>query len=150
MTSDATSQTEQIRERLRRGEDEARELGHEVADITQELRRLAADEMQLGIAEVKEQVNFAIRGAVLGVSAFIFAEFVVVFLGLAVMFALDTALATWAAALITAGIFLVLTAILALLARAYIKRVKMKPQRLIQSIKEDITWARNQIRSNGT
>ena len=140
--------TDRIKERLKRGEDEARELGHEVADIAAELRLLAAQEAELGAAEMKEQVSYAVRGAGMGLGAFLFADLVLVFLGLAIVFALETVVPMWAAALITAGIYLLVTAILAMLAMSALKKVSFQPKRMINSLKEDIQWAKNLMTSN--
>jgi len=138
----------QIRERLRQAEEEARQLGHEVADITGELRQLAAEEVQLGVAEVKEQVGFALKGGMLMLAGLIVAEFILVFLGLAAMFAIDTVLQAWAAALITAAGFLILSGLLLLLGRMFLKKLTWKPQKLMNSLGEDAKWARSLLSSN--
>jgi uncharacterized membrane protein YqjE len=147
MTTDQAT-TDRIRERLKRGEEEARELGHNVADIAAEIRLLAAQEAELGMAEMKEQANYAVRGGIMGAVAFLMLNLVLVFLGLAILFALETALPFWAAALITAGIYLLVAAILGMVAMSFIKKVSFQPKRMINSLKEDVQWAKNLMTSN--
>jgi uncharacterized membrane protein YqjE len=138
-----------LRARLKQGEEEARNLGYEVAEIAAEIRQLAAEEVELGVAEAKEQVSYATRAAGLGVAAFVVAEIMLVFLGLTVMFALATGMDLWLAALITSIGFAVISAALAYVAYTFFKKVTLKPERMIQSLKEDASWARSLLKSSG-
>lgn len=55
----------------------------------------------------------------------------------------------WAAALIVTGAFLVLAAISALAAKSFLAGVApLLPERTIESLKEDLTWAKRRVRSN--
>jgi hypothetical protein len=70
------------------------------------------------------------------------------FLFLTIMFALDTALPLWAAALITAAIALALAAVFAMLAMEQFKRFSPVPKRFIRTVREDIQWAKTQMQSS--
>jgi tetrahydromethanopterin S-methyltransferase subunit C len=134
-----------IGDQLRHSREEAREVGSEVADIAADLRLLAAKEVELARAEVKEGVQAYGRGAGYGAAAAIFGWLTLLFACLGLMFGLDEVLPLWAAALITAAILLVVTAVLGLLARASIKSGSLVPTKAMNSVREDLRWARAQL-----
>jgi uncharacterized membrane protein YqjE len=138
-----------LKETLRATREEASGLRGEVGDIASELQRLAQLEMQLAKAETDEAKSHATRGAGFGFLAFETAMIGVIFLFLAVMFALDTAMPLWAAALITAGIGLLLAAILGMLARSEMKQFSPMPRRFMRTLQEDVKWARTQMKLSG-
>jgi Flp pilus assembly protein TadB len=131
-------------ERLKAGREEARALGSEAAAIAADLRRLLQLERELAKAEANEAKGSATRGAGLGGAAAVLLFLFVFFLFLALMFALDTALPLWLAALITAGIILLLAAVLGMLARSQMQKFSPVPRRLISSMREDVRWAQSQ------
>jgi Putative Actinobacterial Holin-X, holin superfamily III len=53
-------------------------------------------------------------------------------------------MALWLAALITAGLILLLAAVFGLLARSQMQKFSPVPRRLVSSIQEDVRWAQNQ------
>ena len=132
-------------EQLRHSRQEAREVGSEVADIAADLRLLATKEIELARAEVTEGVQAYGRGAGLGTAAAIFGWLTLLFACLGLMFGLDEVLPLWAAALITALILLVVTAVLGLLARASFKSGSLVPKKAMNSMREDVRWARAQM-----
>ena len=138
-----------LKDTLRATREEASGIRSDFSDIATELQRLAQLEMQLARAEADEAKGHATRGAGFGFVAFETAMIGVIFLFLAIMFGLDTAMPLWAAALITAGIGLLLGAILGLLARAEMKKFSPIPQRFIRTVQEDVTWARTQMKLSG-
>jgi Flp pilus assembly protein TadB len=131
-------------DRLKAGREEARALGSEAAAIAQDLRRLLQLERQLAKAEANEAKGYATRGAGFGTAAAVLLFLFLFFLFMALMFALDTAMALWLAALITAGIILLLAAILGMLARSQMQRFSPVPRRLVSNIQEDVRWAQSQ------
>ncbi len=138
-----------LKETRRATRDEATAIRGEFGDVASELQRLAQLEMQLAKAETNEAKGHATRGAGFGFMAFEMAMLAFVFLFLAIMFALDTAMPIWAAALITAGIGLLLAAILGIVARSEIKRFSPMPQRFMRTVQEDVKWARSQMKLSG-
>jgi tetrahydromethanopterin S-methyltransferase subunit C len=135
-------------ERIRGSRQEAREIGSEVADIAADLRVLATKEAELARAEIREGVQAYGRGAGFGAAAGIFAWLALLFACLGLMFGLDEVLPLWAAALITALILLVVTAILALVARSSFQQGSLVPNKAMNSVREDIKWARAQMNLN--
>jgi tetrahydromethanopterin S-methyltransferase subunit C len=66
------------------------------------------------------------------------------------MFAIDTALPLWAAALITTGIALLVTAIFGMLAKSEMSKFSPMPKRAMRTMQEDVKWAKSQIKSSRT
>jgi uncharacterized membrane protein YqjE len=132
---------------LRNGRDEARDFGRDAGDLANELRELVQKEGQLARAEVQESISHAIRSAIWAGAALLLANALLLFAFTTVMFAIDEALPLWAAALITTGIILLLTAIAGAMAYARMKQISFTPRRTMQSVKEDVKWAKTQMQS---
>ncbi len=113
-------------------------------DIFANIQEIVHSEFKLAKTEISEQAAKAARssaplggGIVLGLYAF-------GFILLAIVYALETVVAAWLAALIVgAGVALV-AAILISVGRKRLQQVKM-PQKTIVSVKENVQWAKNQI-----
>ena len=136
-----------LREQLRRTRDEARGLGSEIGEIVEDLRDLWRLEMELARADVAEQIALARGVAMWGAAAAVFALMLVAFALVTTMFALDLVFETWAAALITTGVALLLAAVTGFLAYRQAKQLTVVPQRSIDSMKRDVEWAREQMTS---
>ena len=134
---------------LRSSREEATRVRGEMGDIAGELQRLAQLEVELAKAEADEARGHATRGATFGFLSFETGMIGFIFLFLATMFALDTAMPLWAAALITAGIAMLLAAILGMLARSEMKQFSPVPTRFMRTVQEDIKWARTQMKLSG-
>jgi uncharacterized membrane protein YqjE len=126
---------------------EAQELGAEAGRIAAELKELLGLEAELAKAEVNEATAKTVRGVALGVGALVFADMALIFLFLTLMFAIDTQLPLWAAALITTLVIASIAGILGLLARQFLRSVSFVPRRFIRNVKEDSVWARSLMRS---
>lgn len=144
--SNGTSLGEQFRE----AREEVFAVRGEVGEIASEVQRLIQTQVELARSEANESASHITKGGIFGATAGLFAAICAVFLFLTIMFALDTFLAEWLAALITAGIALLAGALFALLARAQIKAFSPLPRRFMHSIQEDVEWARSLIKSNVT
>ena len=134
---------------LRSKREEATKVRGEMGDIAGEFQRLAQLEVELAKAEADEARGHATRGAAFGFLTIEMAMIGVIFLFLATMFALDTAMPLWAAALITAGIALLLAAILGTLAKAEMTQFSPMPKRFMRTVQEDVKWARTQMKLSG-
>jgi uncharacterized membrane protein YqjE len=134
---------------LERGRDEARELGAQTAEIAADVRELVRLEMELAKAEVAENRSRLMQGA-LGIGlATLFGFWLFGFLGWAAMSALAEVWPMWAAALATAGIWLVLAGIAVAFARMQLKEFNPTPERTLASLREDVAWARGLLKPNG-
>nr|WP_237448597.1 phage holin family protein [Nocardioides flavescens] len=94
--------------------------------------------------ELRSEVTKAGKGAGMLGGAGLGAWFALVFLSLALMFLLDNWLPIEAAALITAAVWAVVAAVLAVLGRARLKKAHPELPHTQQSLKEDASWARAQ------
>jgi uncharacterized membrane protein YqjE len=121
-----------------------RSLGQVVSDLGTDLSTLMKQEVELAKAELKEEVSKVGRGAgMLGGAGFA-GSFVLVFLSLALTFLLDDWLPIEAAALITAEVWAVVAAALALVGRKELQESNPQLPKTQQTLKEDVQWARAQ------
>ena len=137
-------------DQLREARNEAFAVRGEVGEIAAEVQRLMQTQVELARAEANESASHLTKSGIFGAATGLFAAICSVFLFLAIMFALDTFLAEWLAALITAGIALLSAMLFALLARSQIKAFSPLPRRFMRSVQEDVEWARSLIKSNVT
>ena len=127
---------------------EARGIGETIGRITAELRVLSQREMDLARAEMLDTKDAATSAGIWGGVAIVFALVMLNFLALAGMLALMLVLEPWAAALVTAGVLLVIVAIAAFMARNALREVSVVPSRAIRSVQEDVRWAREHVQRN--
>jgi Flp pilus assembly protein TadB len=141
--------TEGVGARLRETREEAREIGADIGEIAGDLRLLASKELELVHAEMMQQVQQAIRSLVFALLAASLGFLTVAFLLVGLMFGLNTVMPLWAAALVTAGIVLVVVMVLGVLAMNQIKRLYVMPKRFMKSVREDMIWLRSRMKWNG-
>jgi nitrate/nitrite transporter NarK len=116
--------------------------GQLASEVAKDFSTLVRQEVALAKAELQQEAKTA--GTAVGAfgGAGFAGYFVLVFLSLAAMYALGTQLALGWAALIVAGVWAVCAAILALVGRRKIKAFSPKPERTIETVKEDVQWAK--------
>jgi uncharacterized membrane protein YqjE len=121
-----------------------RSLGQVVSDLSTDLSTLMKQEVQLAKVELKEEVGKVGKGAgMLGGAGFA-GWFVLLFLSLALTFLLDDWLPLEAGALITAGLWAVVAAVLALVGRKELQESNPQLPKTQETLKEDVQWARAQ------
>ena len=128
-----------------RAQEEARGIGDAVGRITSELRVLTERELELARAEMLDSKDAAKRAGIWGAVALVIA---IQFVALAGFLALAQVLVAWAAALITAGVLLVLAGIGALVMRSALPDLSIMPGQTIRSLQEDMRWARERVQRN--
>lgn len=125
-------------------ETDPRSLGEVVSDLGSNLSTLMKQEVQLAKVELKEEVSKVGKGAgMLGGAGFA-GWFVLLFLSLALTYLLDNWLPVEAAALITAGVWAVVAAVLAVVGRKQLQEANPQLPETQQTLKEDVAWARAQ------
>ena len=127
-----------------RGAEDERSLGEIVQALTQDTTTLLKQELELAKVELKEEATRAGKGAGMLGGAGLAGWFLLLFLSLALMFALDTVLPLWAGALITAGVWALVAGVLAMRGRSALKKANPQLPRTQQTLKEDAQWARAQ------
>jgi uncharacterized membrane protein YqjE len=124
--------------------DDDRSLGQVVSDLSTDLSTLMKQEVQLAKVELKDEVAKVGKGAgMLGGAGFA-GWFVLLFLSLAMTFLLDNWLPIEAAALITAGVWAVIAAVLAVVGRKELQEANPQLPKTQETLKEDVQWARAQ------
>jgi len=121
-----------------------------VADVLQDIIRNIQDivrsEVRLAKTEVREEVSKARDASVLiGVGA-LSGIFSVFFLLFSIVYALSRVMPDWAAALIVAVALAIAAAVLLSTGAERFKHVQPAPDKTIESLKENVEWAKRQVK----
>ena len=121
-----------------------RSFGQLIGELSSDLSRLVSKEIELAKVETKDELSKAGKGAGLFGGAGIAAWLMLLFLSLALMFALANGMDEGCAALIVAVIWAVAAAVLAVLGRSRFRQATPPLQETKETLKEDAQWARRQ------
>jgi uncharacterized membrane protein YqjE len=124
-------------------QEENASVGQLLGEISRDLSQLMRQEIELAKVELKEEAVKAGKGVGMFGGAGFGGYLVVVFLSLAAMFGIASGTGLGWAALIVAAAWAVIAAVLALAGKKQMKRVSPKPERTIETLKEDAQWARH-------
>ena len=120
---------------------------HSVGDllgrVTSDLSTLMRQEVELAKVEIKEEATKAGKASGTLVGAGLVGFLVLVFLSLAVMFGLDQVMPIGWAAVITAVLLAIVAAVLFAVGRRQLRQVNPKPEQTVETLKEDVQWAKN-------
>jgi hypothetical protein len=103
-------------------------LGELLGDVTRDLSTLMRQEVELAKAELKQSATKAGKGGGMLAGAGVAGHFVLVFLSLALMFALGALMPLGWAAVIVAVIWAIIAAVLASIGRKNLKQIQGMPQ----------------------
>ncbi len=127
-----------------RPEVDGRSLGELVGELTGDLSRLMRQELELAKAEIRaEAVKAGRAGGMLG-GAGVLAHLTLVFFAVALMWALGNVMDLGWAALVVGVLLAIGAAVLFAVGRRQLREVNPKPERTIETVKEDVRWARTQ------
>lgn len=116
--------------------------GQLASEVAKDVSTLVRQEVALAKAELQQEAKTAgVAAGALGGAGFA-GYFVLVFLSLAAMYALDSVMPTGWAALIVAAVWGIVAAALAVVGRKKLKDFNPKPERTIETVKEDVQWAK--------
>jgi uncharacterized membrane protein YqjE len=123
-------------------------IGELVKDLASETSTLVRQEIDLAKAEMTERGKRAGKGAgVLGAAALV-GLLAAGALTACLIAALDEAMPTWLAALIVTVVYGAIAAVLAMTGRKQIREAAPPvPEQAIDSVKEDVQWAKTRTRS---
>jgi uncharacterized membrane protein YqjE len=123
-------------------------IGELVKDLATETSTLVRQEIDLAKAEMTERGKQAGKGAgILGAAALV-GLLAAGALTACLIAALDLAMATWLAALVVTVVFGAIAAALAMTGRKKIQEAAPPvPEQAIDSVKEDVQWAKTRTRS---
>ena len=122
---------------------EGRSVGELLGEVTGDLSRLMRQEVALAKVELKEEATKTGKASGMLAGAGAVGYLVLVFLSLALMFALDNVMGIGWAALLTAVLLGIVSAVLFVLGRNRLKQVNPTPEQTVETLKEDVQWARN-------
>jgi uncharacterized membrane protein YqjE len=124
-------------------------IGDLLKQLSQETSTLVRQEMALARAELTEQGKRAGTGAGILGGAGVAGLLTLGSLTAMLIALLDTAMATWLAALIVTVLWGVVAGVLALQGRNKIKEATPPAPQTVETVKEDVQWAKTQSRSAG-
>jgi uncharacterized membrane protein YqjE len=125
-----------------------RPIGELLKQLSQETTTLVKQELDLAKAEVAQKGQQAGKGAGMFGGAGVTGFLALAALTAALIMALDKAMPNWAAALIVAAAYAVVAGALALQGRNKVREATPPvPQQTVESVKEDVQWARTRTQS---
>jgi hypothetical protein len=122
-----------------------RSLGELFAELSEKTSTLVSKEIELARHEMtRSATEMARRSAMIGVGgAIAYAGFIVLLIGAAWLLA-TIGLPTWIAFVLAGGVALAVGAFLAMRAAQALKTVSVVPERTVETIKQDVEWAKEQ------
>ena len=124
-----------------------RSLGELVQLATRDLSLLVSQEIALAKAEIKREVSAAGKGAGLFGGAGFTGLLAVLFLSIALAFAIGKPTTLGVGFLVVGLLYLVLAAVLALTGKKQLAQVG-PPERTIETLKDDAEWAKHPTRTS--
>ena len=115
-------------------------------DILGNVQGLIRAEVKLAKAEVKEEAQKASRAAIVIAAGAVVGIYAVWLLLLTCLYALGLAIPMWAAALTLFVVTAVLAAVLLSAGKKRLQTVKPKPERTMETMRENVQWAKHQTR----
>ena len=117
-----------------------------VRAIAQDSSTLVRKELELARLEIKEAAMARAMGAAAFGAAAFMGVLALIFLSVTAAVGLDILLPKWLAWLIVGGAYLLLAGVAALVGRRKMKRPSMKPEETVRTVKEDVEWAKAQLK----
>ena len=125
------------------GDPRERPIGELVRDLSQQTSTLVRKEIQLAQAELQQKGKIAGKGAGMLGGAAAAGLLALGALTAALITLLDDAMATWVAALIAMALWAIVAAVLAKAGQNALKRATPPAPQTVETVKEDIQWAKN-------
>ena len=135
------------------GTDDLRErpIGELLKQLSEETTRLVHQELELAKAELAQKGRQAGLGAGLFGAAGVIGFLALAALTTCIILLLDAVMPAWLAALIVAAVYAAVAAVLAMRGRAKVKQATPPvPEQTVETVKEDVEWAKTQMRSGKT
>ena len=128
-----------------------RPLGELLKQLSEETTRLVHQELELAKAELTQKGRQAGIGAGLFGAAGAIGLLALAALTTCFILALDAVLPAWLAALLVAVVYAAVAAVLAMQGRNKVRQATPPvPEQTIETVKEDVAWAKTQMRSDKT
>jgi len=128
-----------------------RPFGELLRQLSEETTRLVHQEIELAKAELTQKGRQAGTGAGLFGAAGAIGFLALAALTTCFVLALDAVMPAWLAALVVAVVYGAIAAVLAMQGRNKVKQATPPvPEQTIETLKEDVEWAKTQMRSDKT
>jgi MFS family permease len=124
-----------------------RGIGELVKDLASQTSTLVRQEIQLAQAEVTEKGKLAGKGVGLLAGGAVFGLLALGALTAALIALLDDAMPTWVAALIVMALWAIVAFVLAKAGQRSLQRATPPAPQTVETVKEDIQWAKTQTGS---
>ena len=125
--------------------EEAQSLGDLFSRLTADLSKLVRDEVELAKVEINETVeNVKTAGVSIG-AAGVLGLMAFVLLSFAAAWGLAEVVATGVAFLIVGGAYGLVALVLIAVGRSRLKAAKPVPEQTVETLKEDVAWAKQQM-----
>ncbi|ANZ40810.1 hypothetical protein BBK82_37315 [Lentzea guizhouensis] len=118
-------------------------LGDLVSELTGDLSKLMRQELELAKAEIRQEATKAGKATGMLAAAGFAGYLTIVLLSFALVFALGAVMPLGWAALIVAALWGIAGAVLYTSGRAKLRTVNPKPERTVETLKEDVEWAKH-------
>jgi hypothetical protein len=128
--------TAELRDTLAPTDDEKAGIGSMLSDISDDLKTLMRQEVELAKAEIQAEVAKVGKGAGMFAGAAFAGLMVIIFLSTALWWALSNVMDQSWAALIVAALWIVIGAVLFVVGRSTVKSISFTPTRTINSLKQ--------------
>jgi MFS family permease len=131
------------------GEDlRERPIGELLRELSEQTTTLVRQELELAKAELGEKGKQAGKGVGMFGGAGVVGLLAAGALTAAIIAALDEAMPLWAAALIVAAVYGLVAGVLAMSGKKQVDRAApVAPEQTVESVKEDVEWARTRAQS---
>ena len=123
---------------------EGRTVSDVLHDILQNLQEMVRSEIRLAKVEIREEAKRAISSGVWIATGAVSAASALMFLLWTLAYALATRMPLWAATLVVAVVMAGVASVLIMGGLRRAKRVQPMPERMIESVKENIEWMKQQ------
>jgi uncharacterized membrane protein YqjE len=128
-----------------------RSIGELLKQLSEETTRLVHQELELAKAELTQKGRQAGAGAGLLGGAGVIGLLAAAALTACFILVLDAVMPAWLAALLVAVVYGAIAAVLAMRGRNKVKQAAPPvPEQTIETVKEDVQWAKTQMRSDRT
>ena len=131
---------------IRQTASNGRTMSEVLQDIVANIQEIVRSEFRLAKVEIHEETTKAIRSSIPLVIGVLLSLYALGFILLAIVHALSLVVDAWLAALIVGVGVLVVSMILVSVGRKRFKQVKVVPEKTVDTVKENVQWAKHQIR----
>ena len=115
-------------------------------DILHNVQDIVRSEVRLAKTEIREEVGEAKSAAVMLGGGALTSIFALLFFLLTLVYALALVMPSWTAALVVGAALAVIATLMLITGRRRFKQIHPTPERTVETIKENVEWAKQQVK----